>query len=60
MFYNEFDKTVDYFYKCNTCVKLFISDNNGILARLFKKVKCPNCRSRDVKLTNIDKLMKKD
>lgn len=43
MFYNEFDKTVDYFYKCNTCGKLFISDNNGILARLFKKVKCPNC-----------------
>ena len=58
MFYNEFDKTVDYFYKYNTCGKLFISDNNGILARLFKKVKCSNCGSRDVKLTNIDKLMK--
>ena len=50
MFYNEFDKTVDYFYKCNTCGKLFISDNNGILARLFKKIKCPNCGSRDVRL----------
>ena len=25
MFYNEFDKT-DYFYKCNTCGKLFISE----------------------------------
>ena len=50
----------DYFYKCNTCGKLFISENNGILARLFKKIKCPNCGSRDVKLTNIDRLMKKD
>ena len=37
MFYNEFDKTVDYFYKCNTCRKLFISDNNGILERFIKK-----------------------
>mgnify|MGYP004618838651 FL=1 len=60
MFYNEFDKTVDYFYKCNTCGKLFISDNNGILARLLKKVKCPNCGSRDVRLTNIDRFIKKD
>lgn len=60
MFYNKFDKTVDYFYKCNTYGKLFISDNNGILARLFKKVKCPNCGSRDVKLNDIDRLMKKD
>lgn len=59
MFYNEFDKTVDYFYKCNTCGKLFISDNNGILARLLKKIKCPNCGSRDVRLTNIDRLFKK-
>ncbi len=50
----------DYFYKCNTCGKLFISDNNGIFARLFKKVKCPNCGSRDVKLTNIDRFIKKD
>lgn len=60
MFYNEFDKTVDYFYKCNTCGKLFVSDNNGILTRLFKKVKCPNCGSKDVKLNDIDRLMKKD
>lgn len=60
MFYNEFDKTIDYFYKCNTCGKLFISDNNGILARLLKKVKCPNCGSRDVRLTNIDRFIKKD
>lgn len=59
MLYNEFGKN-DYFYKCNTCGKLFISDNNGILARLLKKIKCPNCGSRDVKLTNIDRLMKKD
>ena len=36
MFYNEFDKTVDYFYKCN------------------------NCGSKDVKLNDIDRLMKKD
>ena len=50
----------DYFYKCNTCGKLFISDNNGILARLFKKVKCPNCGSRDIKLSGIDRLIKKD
>ena len=58
MLYNEFDKN-DYFYKCNTCGKLFVSDNNGILARLFKKVKCPHCGSRDVKLSNIDRLFKK-
>ena len=58
MLYNEFDKT-DYFYKCNTCGKLFVSDNNGILARLFKKVKCPNCGSKDVKLNDIDRLFKK-
>ena len=50
----------DYFYKCNTCRKLFISDNNGIFARLFKKEKCPNCGSRDIKLSGINRLIKKD
>ena len=32
MFYNEFDKT-DYFYKCNTCRKLFISNRDNLLLR---------------------------
>lgn len=36
MFYNEFDKT-DYFYKCNTCGKLFISDNNEFWQDYLKK-----------------------
>ena len=55
-----FPEKTDYFYKCNTCRKLFVSENNGILARLFKKVKCSNCGSRDVKLNDIDRLFKKD
>ncbi len=38
MFYNEFDKTVDYFYKCNTCGKLFISNHDNLLLRLLKKL----------------------
>lgn len=38
MFYNEFDKTVDYFYKCNTCGKLFISNHDNLLLRLLKKI----------------------
>ena len=38
MFYNEFDKTVDYFYKCNTCGKLFISNRDNLLLRLLKKI----------------------
>ena len=61
MFHNnfDFDKT-DYFYKCNTCGKLFISENNGILARLLKKVKCPHCGSRDVKFSNLNRIIKKD
>ena len=60
MLYNDYEKT-DYFYKCNTCGKLFSSEyKQNILSKLFKKVKCPHCGSRDVKLTNIDRLMKKD
>ena len=59
MFHNEFDKT-DYFYKCNTCGKLFISENNGILARLLKKIKCSHCGSRDVQFSNINRIIKKD
>ena len=38
MFYNEFDKTVDYFYKCNTCRKLFISNRDNLPLRLLKKI----------------------
>ncbi len=61
MFHNEFDfNKPAYFYKCNTCGKLFISENNGILARLLKKVKCPHCGSRDVQFSNLNRIIKKD
>lgn len=63
MFHNEFDfNKPAYFYKCNTCGELFSSNHNGkgIFARLLKKVKCPHCGSRDVKFSNLNRIIKKD
>lgn len=57
-----------FFYKCNSCWKLFTSEHKkNILSKIIKKVKCPHCGSKDVEaesheykfksvLNNIEKL----
>ena len=49
-----------FFYKCNSCGKLFISEYmQNILSKLLKKVKCSHCGSRDVKFSSMNDFIKK-
>ena len=56
-----------YFYECNSCKETFISSikTNPILEALnIKKninpfLKCPNCKSRDIKISVLNKMIDK-
>ena len=57
-----------YFYKCNSCEKTFSSSVKiNPLLELFNierfgniRLKYPSCRSRDIKLSDINKIINKN